>query len=286
MSRTHKCVTIAAIVAASAALAGMSASGATAAKRTECPADGTPAPGSTITGGLEVDGGFCDLHDVIVHGGITVDRSPESAGFNWNNLGLNGSTVNGGITLGEGSEMLVGFDPFTGNLTHNPSTINGGITVNDGIGFFLNEATVTGGLTVNGFKDPSFLCDGDPFCFYGAPVCANEIYGNITIRDENVGQIFIGDPKEQFFANAECDPNTIHGSVFFIDSNFTRASDGEPSELEGNAITGSVHLDHSTAEVNENIIGGSLLCVNGSVVHEPPPPDVAGNTVRGKDTCD
>jgi len=68
-------------------------------------------------------------------------------------------------------------------------------------------------------------------------------------------------------------------------SNFVRF-DGEPSEIEGNTVTGSVYIDHSTAEVNGNRIGGSLVCTNGSVIHGPPAPDVAGNTVRGQDTCD
>ena len=71
------------------------------------------------------------------------------------------------------------------------------------------------------------------------------------------------------------------------DSNFARPTDGEPSEIEGNTVTGSVNLDHSTAEVYGNTVGASLLCTNGSVIHPAPPDDPSGttNTVTGANTC-
>jgi hypothetical protein len=71
------------------------------------------------------------------------------------------------------------------------------------------------------------------------------------------------------------------------DSNFARPTDGEPSEIEGNTVTGSVNLDHSTAEVYGNTVGASLLCTNGSVIHPAPPDDPSGttNTVTGANGC-
>ncbi|TMQ19950.1 MAG: hypothetical protein E6K82_18090, partial [Candidatus Rokuibacteriota bacterium] len=50
-----------------------------------CPSDGTPPPGSTVNGGLDVDG-LCLVADITVNGGITV----ESGGH----LQLQSSTVN------------------------------------------------------------------------------------------------------------------------------------------------------------------------------------------------
>jgi hypothetical protein len=100
-------------------------------------------------------------------------------------------------------------------------------------------------------------------------------------------QIFVGDPIDFAFPNDDCAGNTIHGSVFFNDSNFVRPFDGEGLELEGNSVTGSVHVDHSTGEVYGNTIGGSLLCTNGTVIHPAPPGDPSGttNNVRGANTC-
>ena len=149
-------------------------------------------------------------------------------------------------------------------------------------------ATITGGIGIDGYAPFAsvFGCDDeDPFCHGESPFCGNAIRGDVSISGAENTQVFIGDPREQFYENGDCTGNTIHGSVFLTDSNFIRF-DGEPSEIEGNTVTGSVHVDHSTAEVNENTIGGSLFCTNGTVIHPGAPPDQQGNTVRGADTCD
>lgn len=247
-----------------------------------CPSGGTPAPGSTITNGLEVSGGDCNLTNVTIQGGITVDAASVSqlACCPTNSANLNGSTVNGGVVVNEGGQVLDGIDS-TFTPTNNPSTINGGVTLHKECCYFLVGTTVRGGFTMDGGFDFSPICDGGPFCHLESPLCGAQIYGDVTFRDINVDQFFFGDPNEGFCPGT----NVIHGSVFMKDSNFIRF-DGEPSEIEGNSVIGSVYIDHSTAEVNGNTIGGSLLCTNGSVIHPPPPPDVAGNTVRGKDTCD
>ncbi len=284
MSRRWKLIAVVAALAAAATAIGgaVCAPSASAAPRLTCPGDGTPPPGSTITGGLEVDD-FCVLTDVTIRGKVTVDPVPVDFST-FPVLELRSGRVTGGIVV-NGGNLGLGFNSETGELTNQPVTIDGGITFDHPWSFVLGGATIHGGITMNGGYDFPSICDGDPFCFTGDPVCGNDIFGNVSVRDDNTEQVFIGDPKEQFFANANCEGNTIHGSVFLTDSNFIRF-DGEPSEIEGNTVSGSVHVAHSTAEVNENTIGGSLLCTNGSVIHPPPAPDIAGNTVGGRDTCD
>jgi len=61
------------VISATAALVG--ARPAAAVTRNVCPSGGIPAPGTTITGGLEVDD-ICFLTDVTVNGGITTDPLP------------------------------------------------------------------------------------------------------------------------------------------------------------------------------------------------------------------
>lgn len=284
MRRLGVLVSVAIAVLVPTTAAGRSAAPAV----TRCPSEGTPAPWSTIRGGVEVDGFQCKLTNVTVYGGITVDATGTGdlpVGY----LILNGSTVNGGIVVNGG--MDVGDDDFFNfTRTYNPSTINGGVTFNDALTFAFADATIDGGVMVNGIRDPApiFGCtSGDPFCFIGSVMCTNtQVYGNVTIKDVAVGQAFIGDPGEQFYANSDCGGPTIHGSLLLKDSNWIRF-DGEANEIEGATVAGSVRVDHSTAEVYGNTIGGSLLCTNGSVMLPAPPGDPSGttNTVQGANTC-
>jgi hypothetical protein len=269
------------------ALLPPSASAAAAAK---CPSQGTPAPGSTVSGGLEIDG-YCELHDVTVTGGMVVDPTPDSmlSQAQWNDVDLFGSTVHGGIQVGAQSEVDSNVDFSTGELKPGPTTISGGVRLDHALFSFIENATIDGGLTIDGGGDASLFCQavGVPpeFCLSNYPFCGVTINGNVWENDINSTQAFLGDPEEQFFSNANCAGNTIHGSVRMTNSNFIR-SDGEPSEIEGETVTGSVILDHSTLELSGNTIGGSLLCTNGTVIHPPAPGDNVGNTVRGRDTCD
>ena len=102
---------------------------------------------------------------------------------------------------------------------------------------------------MNGGFDWSSSCGNASDRFTADPICGSQINGDVTIRDNNTEQWFVGDPGDLFFANGDCAGNTIHGSVFMTNSNFARRTDGEPSEIEGNTVTGSVNVDHSTAEV-------------------------------------
>jgi hypothetical protein len=85
--------------------------------RSASPSGGTPPPGSTIRGGLEVDG-TCVLDNVTIGGGLAVDGTGA--------VELNGSTVNGGLVVSPGGELDV--DATTsgaGNPTGAKSTIKG-----------------------------------------------------------------------------------------------------------------------------------------------------------------
>lgn len=290
-----KLLTFAAAVGSAVALVGGIAPSALATATRTCPGDGTPPPGSTINGGLEVSGGadgYCELHNVTVNGGIVVPPTPDAmlAQGRWNGLNLIGSTVSGGVVVGRNSEADSNIDFSTFSITPQRTTISGGLTFNNGFDGFVLNATISGGVTVNGNGELTPLCAafGVPpeFCFSNHVLCDVTVNGNVSLTDVNGNQDFLGDPEEQLFSNSVCRGNTVHGSIFMRDSNFVRPSDGEPTEIEGNTITGSVHLDHSTLELGGNTVGGSLLCTNGTVIHPAPEHDVAGNTVRGRDTCD
>ena len=275
------------VVFALTALTLASATGAQARTATgapSCPSGGTPAPGSTVTGGLEVDG-ICSLEDVTVYGGISVDPSPESAGFNFNLVQLSGSTIFGGIVVGEGSVAGVGVDELAGQFTV-PSTVNGGIRANNALWVDSAYSTIRGHVT-GSFKSLSFLC-GSPEngCLAASVWCGNVLYGNMTLESGPSILILAGDPGEAFPAG-QCPGNTIHGSVVLKDSNVVEPFSGEGFEFEGNNVTASVLVDHSTGEVYGNTVGGSLLCTNGTVIQPPAPGDPSGttNAVRGADTC-
>jgi len=284
MARSRTYVAVATAVVACALLAPSGASSASAGGPARCPSGGTPPPGSTIAGGLEVDG-FCVLTHVTIDGGINVEPTPlaQLICCNQNLAILNGSTVDGRVDVGSASGFVTGIDPDTFNLTHDRSTIGGRLNF-DAAGFLLADATVGGGITKNGAFDWSLVCGGDPGCFGTDLLCGSDVFGNVTIGDTNSEEVFLGDPKEPLFPNGDCAGNAIHGSVLLRDTNFSVAG-AEPAEIEGNAITGTVKLDHSTVEVNENTIGGGLLCSNGSVVRPPVSPDLPGNSVHGTDSC-
>ena len=233
-------------------------------RKPKCPSERNPPPGSIVTGGLLVDD-LCTLTNVTIKGGVTVTRDASTTDTPL--FELRSGRVTGGITVNRGI-LNLGYNRFTNELTHGPVTINGGITMN------------------GGFDWPS-QCDGDPSCFSTPGICGSQISGNVTIRDDNTEMVFIADPGEPAFANGECEANTIHGSVFLTNSNFVNKINFEPTEIEGNTVTGSINLDHSTAEVYGNTVGGSLLCTNGSVIHPAPAGDPSGttNTVTGTNTC-
>ena len=161
----------------------------------------------------------------------------------------------GGITVDRGL-LSLGLTSETGGVTptHQPVTVEGGITMNRPVSFGAAGATIRGAVRVNGDTSLAdiFGCAGDPFCFASGALCSDHIFGNVSIKDVHWNQIFVGDGSgEEFWSNGDsCGGNTIHGSVLMTNTDFVRY-DGEPSEIEANNVKGSVILEHSTAEVNE-----------------------------------
>jgi len=89
-----------------------------------CPSGGNPPPGSTVNGGLDVDG-TCILDTVTVNGGITVEAT--------GHLEIQNGTVNGGIVVLPCGELDINATTNgAGVPTGTSSTINGGIVITAG----------------------------------------------------------------------------------------------------------------------------------------------------------
>ena len=234
-----------------------------------CPSGGTPPPGSTVDGGLDVDG-TCILVSVTVNGGITVEAT--------GHLSFQDGTVNGGIVVLPCGELDVNATTLgAGVPTGTSATINGGIVLNGAaplticpVGSFADAdiftALIDGGILVTGNFPGS------------APrICNNEIRGHATLNDVFAPFGFsLGDE-----ASTGCPGNTIHGAVHVSNSSGTAIF---RLEVEGNIVGGSVLLSGSTLELQGNTINGSLRCSNGTVLLPGEPGDPA-NTVHGANTC-
>jgi hypothetical protein len=228
-----------------------------------CPSS-TPPPGSTVNGGLDVDG-TCSVNNVTVNGGITV----ESGGH----LSFTNSTVNGGIVALPCGELDVnastdGFGVPTLGAT---SFINGGIDIEASdvcpLGAFSNadiwNAKIFGGISITGTYRPL----DTPY------ICSNQIKGNIDVHNLTaVSGFTIGDPDEN-----SCTGNTISGAFIMSNSSLFK--------VESNTIGGSVLLSASTLELNGNTIGGSLKCSNNTMILPGEAGDPTGNTVHGETHC-
>lgn len=215
-----------------------------------CPTGGTPAPGSSVNGGLEVDGA-CSLSNVTVNGGIVVDKN---AG-----LGFVDSTVNGGIVVTSGGELDINHTLSGANQTGTTGTVNGEIVMTNPVDFDLLSARVNGGVQVNGENTGS------------APsICGLTINGGVRMSNVASSGVFLGDPEDRpAFANYLCPGNTINGDVTF--SHVNRGA------IEGNAINGSVTLDASSVEFNGNTITGQSICTTGSTIVPGETPDPTSN---------
>jgi hypothetical protein len=220
---------------------------------------GTPAPGSNVRGGLEVDG-TCILNNVTISGGLTVDGTGA--------VELNSSTVNGGLAVSPGGELDINATTNgAGNPTGASSTINGNVTLTSPVDFDIWTAQINGGLSVTGTNPDQ------PF------VCSNNINGDVVFSNySSAAATFVGDP-EQIQGGMACAGNTIHGSLSITNSH------GNPLEVESNSLTGSVALSGSTLQFNGNTVGGSLSCSGGTTILPPEGGDTSGNTVGGSNTC-
>lgn len=248
----------------------MFATTAAAAAKNKCSTGATPPSGSTVNGGLEVDG-TCILKSVTVNGGITVDST--------GHLSLQGGAVNGGIKVKPGGELDVNATTNgAGVPTHTTSTINGGIDFNGGSGRPFADADIWNAHVNGGMSFTGTFPLGVPFPgFFNQPVlCGNHFNGTVKFFDITArGPLFFGDP------DAGCPGNTIQGSLVVTNSHSTNSR----IEVESNTIIGSVKLSGSTLDFSSNTVGGSLSCSNGTVLLPPDAGDTSGNSVRGSNTC-
>ncbi len=226
-----------------------------------CPSSGTPAPGSRIAGGVEVDG-TCILAGVIVDGGITIDSG--------GHLQFSNSTVGGGIAVKGCGELDVNATTNgAGAPLGTTATIDGGIVVTASRACTFPAfsdadiwtAVIHGGISVTGTY-PRFAFPG---------ICGDDIRGGVVIDNTRVPNFTIGDP------DVGCPGNTIRGALSL--------SNSTSFEVESNTVTGSVLLSGSSLQLNGNTIGGSLQCSNGTVILPGDGTDPSGNTVRGANNC-
>ncbi|PYV72724.1 MAG: hypothetical protein DMG96_25150 [Acidobacteria bacterium] len=239
------------------------------AAQTTCPPT-TPAPGSTVNGGLDVVG-TCVVNQVTVNGGITI----ESGGH----LQLTSSTVNGGIVTLACGEIDVNVTTNGGGApTDTKSSVYGGINITASdvcppgamSDADIWTAQIQGGISITG----TFLSRFTPL------VCNNRIKGNIVIHSvtsTGFTLLTFGDPDESPDGVHPCLGNTITGAFILSDSTF---------KVESNVIGGSALLmGNNTLEFNGNTIGGSAKCSSGTVIVPGEPPDSTGNTVHGSNQC-
>lgn len=254
---TKRSVTVVAIagmtfLGVAAGFSAIGAPSASAGTENVCPPAG--ASDTTYNGGLLVtNDNYCTLDHVTVNGGLTVTSGSV--------VDLEGATVNGGVTVRPGGEIEVDPGSVFGD---NPevSTIRGGIELNEAVDWDIETARISGTVRINGGPEfqPTF--------------CGNSVTGSVIVRNVSTEETWFGDPHDEFF---NCKGNRISGSLLITNSSFL--------EVERNSFGGSVTLSASTLEFNGNRVGGSLRCLNGTVIVPGEAGDSSGNTVRGVNTC-
>jgi hypothetical protein len=218
--------------------------------KTTCPSGGVPTPGSTINGGLVVDGD-CTITGVIVNGGIVITGN--------GHLTLYKSTVNGGTSVQRNGE----FDSDNPPVLAGGNLLNGGVREDHAFDMDIFNSTVQGGIHYTG---------GPLGVAYFFETCGTTLQGDLTLEDIGQGGIEIGD-------QSICARNTITGSVHI------RNTGTKAVELEFATIGGSVDIWNSHPAVTGNAIGGSLLCHQGATLGHYDGDDTVPNTVHGTNTC-
>ena len=173
-------------------------------------------------------------------------------------LCLNGQTINGKITVGDGATLTL--TDCSGN-----GKVQGEVTVNGGK-FELYSGTITGGVQV-GMKGGSYNT-GSAFTMYGGAITGNEDYGGVFL----VGTTNHIDPPSF----------TMHGGT--ISDNTAGASDGGGGgvyvgekcsfTMDGGAITGNkatagngggiyIHFNAGTVSISNATITGNKASATG-----------------------
>jgi hypothetical protein len=188
----------------------------------KCPSQVVPAPGATVKGGLEIDGG-CILSDVTVKGGIIVNAGAV--------LELGGTTVNGGVVVMPGAEL----DSIE------PSTINGGLFVDSPKDLNLRGGRVNGGVSISGGSPPLIL----------PTICGVNIMGGV-----NAGNGAVVEMGSDF--SFQCAGNIIRGTVIVQGASVPNFNN---NTVSGSLICvdgGTVYHDLSVPDSNK--IRGSNTC--------------------------
>jgi hypothetical protein len=166
-------------------------------------------------------------------------------------------TVQGGLTVDGGAHLQLSNATINGGINVQPggkldlqgggklvlgsSTINGGIVFNNASDFHLRNSVVNGGVSIAGPGNGGF----------SPTVCDLTIRGGVTATNAN-----------QYFGF------DIGATLFGL-------------SCSGNKIDGSVTVDNSVVGfLFNNVINGSLVCINRGVVSSN-----GGNTIAGSNTC-
>jgi hypothetical protein len=206
-----------------AAILGVLTPGAIAGHGTTvCGSVPAPVAGSTVKGGLEVDG-TCVLDNVTVNGGVVVDSTGA--------LSQLGGTVNGGITANGGEVDLNAATNGSGFPSGTTSTVNGGVTINGALDTDIWDTQLHGALTLNvsgGFVQ----------------ICGNNITGDSSVSGAT-GAIGAGG----FFG---CNGNTFRSSLSLTNSSLF---------FGGNTIGGDLLCTNTSVFVTApNTIVGTNTC--------------------------
>jgi hypothetical protein len=242
--------------------AGPNGTGQGGSQKTTCPTGGVPAPGSTVNGGLVVDGN-CTITHVTVNGGVLIEGT--------GHLTLYRSTVNGGTHAQPRGEFDSNFPAVAGGA----NTLNGGIRAEHPIDMDIWGGTVRGRVLFTGQTAPA------PNVLDRLTVCGVHLQGDLTLEHLAAAPngANIGDPLEGDDFASGCQGNTISGSVQVRDNPASRI------ELEANSIGGSLEIFNSEPSVTANTIGGSLLCHEQAKLHHWDSDDSNTNTVHGTSRC-
>lgn len=213
-----------AVAVFAAAIIGVLTPGAVAGNgKTKCGSAPAPAAGSTVKGGLEVDG-TCILVDVTVNGGVVIDSTGA--------LSQQGGIISGGITVDPGGEIDLNATTNGGGVpTGTTSTVNGDVTINQAFDSDLWATRINGGLTMN--ASGVFV-----------QICGNDVTGDSSISGA-FGTIGVGG----FFG---CNGNNFRSSLSLTDSTLT---------FGGNTIGNNLLCTNTAVFVTApNTIGGTNTC--------------------------
>ncbi len=229
--------------------------------KTTCPSGSVPASGSTVNGGLIVDG-LCKVNNVTINGGVLIKGT--------GHLCLSGSLVNGGMSIQPNGDLDSNFSEL-GCVASGPNRIHGGVTADHPFNIDIIGDTIEGAAKFNGM-----FSAGPVFFFCGVTLQGDLMIQNLPTVAPPLSDFEIGDPGGEGFG---CDGNTIAGSVHVIDSPGSRV------EVEANTIEGSLLIANSTLSATGNTIGGSLQCHQSGKLVVIDADDTNTNTVGGANHC-